>query len=311
MKNIRLLVLLLFIPTHLSFGQESITKLAKQMIELSTKRRQNVQFGFSDPLRVEWRRTPGVRNGVSLYKTDLQQKKIIHQLLSLSLSTSGYNKITHILFNEDLSKEFDPQTGQNRYWLAIYGQPAENNKWGWRLEGHHLSIHFTLFGDEILSTTPFEVGSYPAVVEKDTVRAGFRNLSKEIDLGFDLINSLNPAQLKKAILSKVRPNERLMGESYSLSSKEPLGLSFKEMNATQQGKLIRLANEYLGNFEPLDKIDYSLLYLAWWGPTDNSSTYWYRLHSKEFLIDFENIGNHIHCVVRFLKKDFGTNPYNN
>jgi hypothetical protein len=311
MKHFALIISTILFYQSFSFAQHLSTKLAVQIIELSAKKNQQVQFDFNSPFRTEWRRTPGSRNGIALFNMDLQQKDVLHKLLSTSLSSSGYNKLTHILFNEDLSKDFDPETGQNKYWFAIYGTPGDNNNWGWRLEGHHLSLHFTLKGERVLSTTPFEIGSYPAIVENDSVRAGFRNLSHEIDLGFEVINSLNTTQLKKAIIAIARPNERMMGESYSLNRMTPIGLPLKEMNEIQRSIVKKLVGEYLGNFASLESIDYSTLHLAWWGPTDNTATYWYRLHSSEFLIDFENIGNHIHCVMRFLKKDFGTNPYGN
>jgi hypothetical protein len=294
-----------------SDGQTTHSKLAEEMLTLAQQKGQKVYIEFNDPRRFEWRRTPGMRNGVALYEMDFQQKKILHQMLSLALSTSGYNKVSHVLFNEDLSKEFDPETGHNKYWLAIYGKPSTKTTWGWRLEGHHLSMNFTLEGDTLVSSTPFELGSFPAVIEKDAYRAGFRNLSKEIDLGFELIGSLNPGQRAKAIIQKTMPNEKMMGEINVIAAKKQVGLPFQEMNKRQQAIVLRLVKEYTGNIETAPAIDLSSLRFAWWGAADNSQPYAYRLHGKDFLIDFEDIGNHVHCVWRALKKDFGNNPFGN
>ena len=284
--------------------------LATRIIKSSNASTQIVKFDFDDPRRFQWRRTPGVRNGIALYQMTLEQKKDLHTLLSKSLSKSGYQKITHILFNEDLARDFDPETGQNRYWVAFYGNPGDN-LWGWRLEGHHLSLNFTLKGNEIISATPFELGSYPALVEKDSVRAGFKNLIGEVDFAFDLMGSFTAAQLKKVVISEARSNQPLMGESNTISQKIPLGLPVKEMNDQQRQLLKKLADEYLGNIEWNGSFDFSTLHFAWWGPRENPTAYSYRLHSNELLIDFDNIGNHIHCVMRFLKNDFATNPFKN
>lgn len=69
--------------------------------------------------------------------------------------------------------------------------------------------------------------------------------------------------------------------------------------------------EYVSNVNNDFEIDYSKIYFAWWGKVDGTSKYWYRLHSEDLLIEFEEIGNHIHCVWRMLKSDFYTNPFNN
>ena len=293
------------------FSQNNISLADAFIKAFSSESQKRFVFQYHDPLRYEWRRTPGVRNGLALYELNAEQKKILHRMMSSVLTTAGYNKITHILFNEDLSKEFDPETGQNKYWVAVYGKPADTSAWGWRLEGHHLSIHFTFRGNKLVAATPFELGSYPAVIEKDTVRAGFRNLANEIDLGFELVQSLSVSQLSKAQVSKTRPREGMMGERNKISVAKPVGISYKELSVTQQTTVNKLIEEVMNSVSENFKIDYSDIHFAWWGPLDGSGTYWYRLHSNVLLIDFEDIGNHIHYVWRMLKNDFGSNPYTN
>ena len=36
-----------------------------------------------------------------------------------------------------------------RYHITFYGTPSRTERWGWRFEGHHLSLNFTLAGDRL------------------------------------------------------------------------------------------------------------------------------------------------------------------
>ena len=102
-----------------------------------------------------------------------------------------------------------------------------------------------------------------------------------------------------------------MEESYSLQEKKTKGLPNKVGDNYQQAIARPLVNFYTNNSRTNPTVEYSSLWFTWWASTDQSTTYSYRLHSNELLIDFENIDNHIHCLLRFIKKDFGTNPYKN
>lgn len=208
------------------YSQGKSSELALTLYDEFSKTSKVTLFKFEDPLRHQWRRTPGKRHGIALYEMTSQQKILIHEMLSNVLTSSGYGKVGHVLFNEDLSEDFDPNTGQNKYWFALYGKPSKESLWGWRLEGHHLSINFTFKGDELVSSTPFVLGSFPAEIKKDTVRAGFRTLSKEIDHGIQLIQSMTDSQQEQVVISDEKPSGRLAAESNNISVKKPIGIKY-------------------------------------------------------------------------------------
>ena len=48
-----------------------------------------------------------------------------------------------------LAKWLDTSSDLTRT-LTIFGTPGKTGKWGWRVEGHHLSLNFTLEGNQAI-----------------------------------------------------------------------------------------------------------------------------------------------------------------
>ena len=40
------------------------------------------------------------------------------------------------------------------YFFTIFGTPSKTGQWGWRVEGHHLSLNFTVDKSKVLAATP-------------------------------------------------------------------------------------------------------------------------------------------------------------
>ena len=36
------------------------------------------------------------------------------------------------------------------YFVSVFGEPSNTGKWGWRFEGHHLSVNYTLDKGEVV-----------------------------------------------------------------------------------------------------------------------------------------------------------------
>ena len=62
-----------------------------------------------------------------------------------------------------------PRPGQ-WYFFTSSARPSKTGKWGWRVEGHHLSLNFTLDKGKLVSATPAFFGANPA---------GSRSLAQE------------------------------------------------------------------------------------------------------------------------------------
>jgi len=98
--------------------------------------------------RTNWHFVPitGQRKGVDLKDLDNAQEKKLTALLKTGLSASGYTKVENIraletvLFHLENSDHRDSEL----YYISIFGKPASDDAWGWRFEGHHLSLNYTI-----------------------------------------------------------------------------------------------------------------------------------------------------------------------
>ena len=137
----------------------------KFLASLTDEQKKKASFDFDDKHRLDWFFTPQQNNETKKYTRkglpfeDLkeEQKKLALELLRTGTSTSGYNQATTIMSLENILKETEPpkKNGMIRnsqwYFVSIFGTPSKTGKWGWRFEGHHLSVNFTIDRGQIAS----------------------------------------------------------------------------------------------------------------------------------------------------------------
>src|SRR5262249_31909525 len=127
------------------------------------------------------------------------------------------------------------------YFFTIFGAPSKTAKWGWRVEGHHLSLNFTMDGAEVIASTPTFFGANPAEI-KDGMRKGLRIRAPAEDLARDLFTSLDGDQKKKAHQPKQFPEPGQKTLKPDLG--EPVGVAASEMSVKQKDILTRLIDSY-------------------------------------------------------------------
>jgi hypothetical protein len=265
------------------------------------------------------------------------QRKGLHRLLSVALSAQGYLKATGIMHLDNLLNNFvdtafasgemkadmkerlkNLQWSHRNYYLAFYGQPKDS-VWGFKLEGHHLSVNFTVSG-ELVSVTPWFIGTDPAEMPA-TQYAGWRVLGQEEDLGLQLIHALNAAQQQKATMTTDVPGDIITGAETGKRLVDYWGLKGSEMSAAQKQLLERIIREFVFNlewpkanveFEKIMKAGIDNVYFGWIGPYDEYKAHYFILNGPTFLIEFDNAGgprrsgNHIHAIWREKGNEFGT-----
>ncbi|WP_340111896.1 DUF3500 domain-containing protein [Maribellus mangrovi] len=340
MRILFLMILLLVVQEGMS---QTATKISEQvttfMASLSPNQQKQVNYSFDDSLRTKWTNLPvGMAKRPGIRYGDLSEESMVqfHQLLTTLFSSQGYLKTTSIMKLDDIlnevyetayeKKEISDDLidelralnwGYGNYYIAVWGDPADTEPWGFKFAGHHISINLSAVGDNF-SLTPFFLGTDPAEVHT-TKYAGLRVLSKEEDYGFLLINSLTKHQQEIATLSKEVPGDIITNPNSSqrLSSYE--GIKASELNLEQQTFLKYIIEEYVHNLEHkkaheyLDKFyDTSLdsIYFAWIGSYVAQKPHYYVINSPVFLIEYDNIGfqgvgNHIHSIWREKGNDFG------
>ncbi|WP_229254293.1 DUF3500 domain-containing protein [Dyadobacter sp. NIV53] len=280
---------------------------------------------FENNVRFDWHYIPRERKGLTLKKMKPEQRAAAMAIVHLMMSREGYQKTEAIIDLENVLRVVENRPPNDTYRdpenfaFLIYGNPG-NDPWGWSVEGHHLSLHFTSMNGQIAFMPGF-MGSNPGKVLAEVPQKGKRILADEQDIAFELLHSLNAAQLKTVLLGTESPNEIFTANSRKASLEKMQGLAMKDMNAEQQAVFKKLIRIYLQRYHitlknqqwtELEKAGLDQIHFAWMGDQQAEigagHGQYYRIHGPTFLIEFDNTqngGNHIHSVVRDLKNDFG------
>ena len=201
--------------------------------------------------------------------------------------------------------------GQDEYYLAFLGTPSVTSPWMLQYGGHHLAINLTLAGSQA-SMAPSLPAAQPAsyTVEGRTIRP----LGKENDKAFALINALDDAQRKEAILS-YRVSDLVLGPGQDGRTIQPEGLRATALSPAQQTMLLDLVREWAGIQNDafagprMEEIRTNLpqTYFAWSGPTTNGSAAYFRVQGPTLVIEYAPQGgvDHIHTIYRDPTNDYG------
>jgi|TARA_Y100000310_G_scaffold22594_1_gene21647 hypothetical protein len=301
----------------------AMTKAASGFVgSLSTDQRARTVYQFEDGERVFWYYPPMNRHGIPLRDLDAAQREKAFALLESGLTPRSYQQARDIIELETVLGPLEKEQGvvsfvrdPELYYFTVFGDPDGDGIWGWRAEGHHISIHFSVQGDRVLSMTPFFFGTNPAEVRSGP-KKGMRVLTRREDLAFELMNSLDEGQTSRAVIYREAPKDILTYNASAVSLPAEEGLPASAMNATQQGILRSLVQVYVDQVAPdlaqerlakVDKEGFDKLYWAWGGPTQMGEPHYYRIHGVDYLAEFDNRqngANHIHSVWRDASNDF-------
>jgi hypothetical protein len=202
------------------------------------------------------------------------------------------------------------------YYFTIFGTPSSSAPWGWRVEGHHLSVNFTIADGKPVATSPSFMGSNPAEVRTGS-RQGLRVLGAEEDLGRALMTALDSGQRAMALLEGAAPREIITANAVEVKPLSPVGISVSRLRPDQTAMLRKVLDEYLSRMtDPvaaerrarLDRSDFSQITFAWAGSINRGDPHYYRIQGPSFLVEFDNTqngANHVHSVWRDFDGDFG------
>lgn len=276
------------------------------------------------PLRKDWHFIPRQRQGLMLGDMTSEQKTLVHNLMQTALSDSGYLKATDIIWLETVLYEMsnqNPIRDPGKYALQIFGDPADKKAaWGWRLEGHHLSLNLTYAPTGLshrpldIAVTPVFFGTNPAVVQHGPL-AGKRVLSDIHSLAVELATSMTDEQREKMMLEQ-KPRDVITRPGREKVLGEPVGLTHAEMTPKQSVLLYKLLHTLCGNFDMHHRgvlwgaattsrkqvydgvLDLSI---AWAGPIDGDKPFYFRIHGPAFVAEYSCQGkNHVHFVMHDL-----------
>jgi hypothetical protein len=305
----------------------TMQKAATQFLDsLSPDQKAKASFTFESEERLRWHFIPNEtfpRKGLMIKDMNEAQRRLAHDLLRSGLSARGYLKVTSIIELEDILKAIETggkmARNKEEYWFSVFGTPAAKGRWGWRVEGHHVSLRFAVadgaVGNNISTSTMF-LGSNPAEV-RDGEKKGLRVLADEEDAARALLMAL-PANLQtQAIVNAVAPGDILTMNKNDITPLPEQGVAYGAMGSQQQALLTKLIEAYTSNMEAdlaaerfarikgagMDKVRF-----AWLGETEKGKKHYYSVQGPTFLIEYDNTqnnGNHIHSVWRDFNGDFG------
>ncbi len=287
-------------------------------------------FAFDDPERTNWHFVPlqkdkkPLRKGLRLDEMTDAEKDAARDLLKTGASDDGYNKAITIMSLENILRELEKNGANVRnpewYFVSVFGKPAKTGEWGWRIEGHHLSLNFTLKDGKVIASTPAFFGANPALVMEGD-KKGLRTLPEAEDIAQELFASLDDDEKKVAFQAKQFP-EIEEGKAKP-NAGAPVGLPASKMNEKQRNVLLKLVRTYANRMPPevasaqlarVREAGVDPITFAFCRDDDKPGRpYTYHVQGPTFLIEFldvqadsaNNPANHIHSCWRNLAGDFG------
>ena len=283
------------------------------------------------------------RDGLPVGALDARQRRLAHELILAGTSLQGYTKVVSVMAMEHVLRALAPESAADlfepeRYSFKVFGSPGEG-AWGWQFGGHHVSLNFTVVDGRFVSPTPCMLGSQPASYGM------LAPLAEEEEMGFRLVNSLDAAQRRAAIIHHRPPPDLAarmvprLGETerpdpafepepdYVITDEErdilsyvrsgPKGVpaaGFSQQQLDWLAALVgmfvrRLPDEVAGaQMHPLEQAGMDGLTFAWAGGTLPGERHYYRVQGPTLLIEHDNTqnnGNHIHSAWRNPADDFG------
>jgi hypothetical protein len=303
------------------WSQDIPAKAKTFLSSLSPELRSRAQFTMDDAERFSWHFVPMERKGPTFRDFNEAQTAAAKDLLKASLSEMGYQKATAITQLENILKVIENRAAEDHhrdplnYHFSFFGTPSTDKAWGWRFEGHHISINFALIGNRMVSSTPSFFGTNPGIVlsgpEKDK-----QVLKQEAELGFALLNALTNEQRKTAVFSVTAPAEIITVTNREVENLKPDGISFSALTEDQKKIFTKLLNIYVSNYQfdfsetlmkKITQTGMDKLSFGWAGSLVPGAGHYYRIQGPTLLIEYDNTqnnANHAHTVVRDLTNDF-------
>ena len=296
----------------------------KFLATLTDQQKKIAQFSFSDDERYNWHFIPKSRKGLPLEEMNAEQRIAAFNILKVGLGDTGYKKTIAIVDLEDILRQAenrpvgDDYRDAGKYYLSIFGDPSKDPIWGWRFEGHHISLNFSSENNQLVSGTPSFLGTNPAIVLSGPEK-GKQILKDETELGLQLLQALEESQKAKAILSDKAPGDIVTSNDRKAMLNDPKGILFGELNSSQQKLFLQLLSVYIHRYTNLfattmmreiENAGLNNLRFAWAGDQQTGVGHprYYRIQGPTIIIEYDNTqnnANHVHTVIRDLKNDFG------
>jgi hypothetical protein len=288
---------------------------------LSSEQQGKARFEFKDEERLNWHFIPRERKGLPIKDMNPDQRKLAMGLLATALSAKGLEKATTIMSLEQVLFEMEGPNGKMKrdpelYYFSIFGTPDPKGTWGWRVEGHHVSINITVAAGKAIAATPAFFGSNPGEV-KNGPRKGVRVLGNDEEMGRSIVKSMNAEQKAVAVYTADAPKELILVPKTKVKPLDPAGIAWGKLDTKQQEAVWVLIQEYANrlrgelagqDLEKAEKAGKDKISFAWAGGLERGEPHYYRVQGPTFVIEYDNVqngANHVHSVWHDPASNFG------
>jgi hypothetical protein len=303
--------------------REIVAAANKFLVLLDEGQRGKVAFDFKDEeQRKRWSNLPTAmvkRAGLRMGDLTAAQRGGAMNVLAAALSPQGYEKVVQIVQGDEVLKKGDSggraMFGQDEYYISFLGRPSATDPWMIQFGGHHLGLNITLAGEQG-TLAPSHTGAQPALYEMEgkTVRP----LGREADKALTLLDSLDEAQRKQAVLG-FQVRDLVLGPGRDGQTIQPEGVKGSSLTEKQKELLLDLASEWTGIMrETVAKAKLEELkqhigetWFAWSGPTEKGRAAYFRIQGPTVVIEYApqrmggDSGKHIHTIYRDPANDYG------
>jgi hypothetical protein len=302
-------------------AREAMTRAALGFLAtLDSRRAPQATFPFGHAERLNWHYVPRRREGLPLKDMTADARAAAHALLQAGLSAAGYAKAQDVIRLEGVLRQLETfgafMRDPDNYAVTVFGAPAPGAPWGWRFEGHHLSLNFTVVPGRAVAVTPAFLGANPAEVRSGPLQ-GLRALRAEQDLGLALVRGLDSTQRAHAVIASASLGDVVSGPGRGDALKMPAGVPLGDLGPQSRGLAVRILETYARNMRGdlaetelrrIHAAGIERVHFAWAGPIDPGRPHYYRIHGPTVLIEYDNTqndANHIHSVWHDPGNDFG------
>jgi hypothetical protein len=279
-------------------------------------------FGSAERTRWHWTVPASVpRNGLPLGSMTPSQRRLALALLRASVSATGYRKALQIMalqgVLQDMATDVDDPFDPDLYYVSVFGTPG-SRAWGWRLEGHHLSRHFTVTRGTLVPE-PFFLGAWPtrAGTAFRSLPRGHRTMPREEDAAREIVRLLDGRLRSRAVFSAESLTDHVTQNAVRVAPPAPVGVLARELPSAAQARVREIVGTYLANHPPaaarealarVERAGFERVRFGWAGSLQPGVPHYYRLQGPTFVLEFDNSrngGTHIHSVWRDYERDFG------
>jgi hypothetical protein len=254
----------------------------------------------------------------------------ILDIFKATLSPEGFEKaVAAMRINHFLGELVHAPKVMNQYSynFLLFGQPSENDPWGWSLYGHHLCLNVFIQGAQTVLSPTF-TGAEPNCIDSGPHK-GTRILQPEEELGLKLMQSL-PSQLQMQVRVYKKLHDAAMPPGrWNRHDQRHLCGAFQDNrtvpyegakifeDAANLALLLEIVEQFVlylpakSRQKRLDDVARHAkeTYFCWIGGYGDEDAFYYRIqspvivcefdhHSGVFLANTEPAKFHIHTIVR-------------